>query len=235
MMSARVAFFTLLALCCSAQTAFAQGTCLPTDTACLVRSAQLTVLATITGTNLNETGTAANSTNYNATVTLQCGYYSSDAAAVALLKPRLNSAVGTNVPVTVTGWGKPNPRCANNLGAEAIVGTTKVLFVYVTVGTDAASIVPTLAVFDICQGGVDPTTQVLTTIAQLQQQNPANVINLGTNCTLPALPSTTTARTTATSTVSPGGSATGGATASIRNSMAVVLLGSVAVLFAMFT
>ncbi|KAI8810085.1 hypothetical protein BJ742DRAFT_207393 [Cladochytrium replicatum] len=233
MMSARIALFTLLALCCSVRTAFAQGTCLPTDTACLVRTAQLTVLATITGTNLNETGTAANSTNYNATVTLQCGYYSSDAAAVALLKPRLNSAVGANVPVTVTGWGKPNPGCANNLGAEAVVGSTKVLFVYVTVGTDAASIVPTLAVFDICQGGVDPTTQVLTTIAQLQQQNPANVINVGTNCTLPVLPSTTTARTTATSTVSPG-SATGGASSSVRNSIAVVLLGSIAVLFAMF-
>lgn len=166
----------------------AQGStpsCAPTDTLeCFMTESQFTVLGTVLSTNLNTPGTTATQSNYNATVRVDCVF--------ASFSDPISSIVRGGQTYNVMRWGKPQVACGSgNLGATATVNETKIFFFYI-----ASRIVdnenPVLGVFDLCTGGYLPTNQSLQDVSNVLNDNPANKLLTGNNCTLP--PSTSTGK-----------------------------------------
>ncbi|KAJ3071841.1 hypothetical protein HK102_006358, partial [Quaeritorhiza haematococci] len=186
---------TLFLAACAAHTAYAQEArtvpdCpAPVQIDCLISQSQYTVLGTIVSTTQQN----ASSNIYNATMRIQCVYGSFSNPPSTLLP-------GDSV-VTTTNWGSPRPACPNNGGATARVNETNVYFLYISTRPRANEL-PTLSVFDICNGGFAPTQSNLEKIYVALNDNPRNRVLAGSNCSLPtptSLPDRTQASSSPTS------------------------------------
>ncbi|KND00641.1 uncharacterized protein SPPG_03767 [Spizellomyces punctatus DAOM BR117] len=192
--TALTALFSLL----SATTALAQlqvPNCLPTDVECFMTKAQYTVLGTITSNNANSTDPGASPANYNATMLIQCVYASFGN----------NKGTGANMAnnqLTVTGFGFPNPNCPPNTGAQAIVNSSSIYFIYVATSVPQGGM-PIYTVFNPCGGGIPFSDENLNKLGAIVAKNPQNAIppaNQGNpaKCTLPTPTPVSTIAPTAT-------------------------------------
>ncbi|TPX59539.1 hypothetical protein PhCBS80983_g02419 [Powellomyces hirtus] len=175
-----------LAFLASSVSAQVAPTCTPNDVACIITSAQYTVLGTVTANNANSSEPGASATNYNATMQIDCVYSSFGT----------NKGTGANFinqSVKVINFGNPKAGCPNGLGANAIVGTQSIYFIAIanTVGQGA---IPTFTVFNPCGGALENSKANQQIMADVLAKFPQNVIPGSPQCALlPATAPTTTA------------------------------------------
>ncbi|KAJ3260864.1 hypothetical protein HK103_007427 [Boothiomyces macroporosus] len=183
-------------LIASASAQFTDKCGLPADNACLVKNAQYTFVGTVTSNTISSGGSAS---NYNATLSVRCMFASFSSP------PSSGEGLVGNT-ITVTGWGVPNPKCPNGLGAAANVQDTNIYFINVAqrpqAGQSAQNII--YAVQDICVGGIPFNQANLQTISDVLAQNPGNAITgaaAGTDaaCTLPKSSVSSSSSTTGSS------------------------------------
>ncbi|KAJ3011257.1 hypothetical protein HKX48_006934 [Thoreauomyces humboldtii] len=233
------ALTTVAALVASAVPALAQtpaGCPVVGDVNCLASTAQYTVLATVISNNANTTATPA---NYNATISISCVYTSAGA----------NQGKGTGMigsDLTVTGFGNPKAACPSGVGADAIVGSTGIMFI--SVGQSVGpNVLPFYTLFNPCGGAVANSTANLQTIRNVITANPTDSIVMGTCALPPAPPASSSASSAgaATAAASPStvpltlpGASTGSGAGSVEISQYTILslsaLGLVGVLTAAF-
>ncbi|KAJ3268260.1 hypothetical protein HDV01_003234 [Terramyces sp. JEL0728] len=173
-------FASLLIALASAQ--FTDRCGLPADNTCLIKNAQYTFVGRVTSNTITSGGS---SSNYNATLAVSCMYAS-------FSSPPSSGAGLVGNTITITGWGVPNPKCPNGLGAAANVGDTNIYFINVAqrpqAGQSAQNII--YAVQDICVGGIPFNQANLQTVSNVLAANPGNAITGSTmgsdpSCTLP--------------------------------------------------
>ncbi|KAJ3009723.1 hypothetical protein HKX48_007777 [Thoreauomyces humboldtii] len=159
-----------------------------TDLACLVETAQYTVIATVASTTQSTTGTSA---DYNATLAISCvisSFGTGNGTGVAL----------ESANALVTGFGSPKTTCPGNIGADAVVGANPAfyfLFVGEAVGPTEQ---PFYSLFNPCGGSVAYSPANLAIVDTVLAAHPENSRLLG-NC---KFASTTSSSAVATSTPS---------------------------------
>ncbi|KNC99133.1 uncharacterized protein SPPG_05392 [Spizellomyces punctatus DAOM BR117] len=156
--------------------------CLPNDLPCFMTQAQYTILGTVVGNNANTPPGSAQ--NYNATIAVQCIY--------ASFGNNRGQGGFVGQQITVTGFGNPNQKCPNNMGADAIPNNSSIFFIYVASSVPQGGL-PIFTVFNPCGGGIPYSPQNLQTLANSLAKFPQNAIAGAPNCALPAPEATATA------------------------------------------
>lgn len=181
------ALTALVALIASTSPAISQSpsapSCQPNDVPCLITSAQYTILGTVISNNAQTPPASAQ--DYNATIQIQCVYASAGT----------NRGPGTGMTgsqVLVTGFGTPNAKCPNGLGADAAVNTSSIYWISIASATSGPSQLPTYSVFNPCGGGIPFSQNAVQTLASVLGKNQQIALPLSGNCSLPTPVATST-------------------------------------------
>ncbi|KAI9202121.1 uncharacterized protein BJ171DRAFT_515751 [Polychytrium aggregatum] len=175
--------FSVAALCFSLFAAVANAqvvvpSCsLPINPNCLISQAQYTILGYAVSTNIGAVGSTATASNYNATILVQCVYYSANL-------PSAQRTLKSGQSIAVAGFGAPNPRCpAGYPGSTVALNQSQIFFVYVATSTPSVI----YGLFDICDSPLSTSYANLQAISNNIALNPDHsILDGGSNCALPS-------------------------------------------------
>lgn len=159
------------------KTVKALTTCTPDDIECIFISSQYTVYGTVLATN----ETVASSRDYNATISVNCGYFS-------FSDPKSDPKDLVGESILVTGFGDRHDKCPDSYpGATVTAGENYLFFLYVnnSASSDKNRI---FSVTNPCGGPLALTSPLLKSIANNIVRYPNNVITSLNTATCPTLP-----------------------------------------------